>query len=174
MTRTMIMNQKRKTPVIHIILSVGLTLSFALILGLVIFNFVVINQMDEGEKVLTMFQDQSHFSKMKQAGAYNIIRFFKEIKQIMITTQALWLILFVLIPVRLMLLLIGLYPPPTDSMFSFLRRIRMEMESVFEAGDGPSDGLLPDVGEEVKKSTTEHVISSNGKSEGKNLDMSTL
>ena len=87
-TRNLIMNQKRKTPVIHILLSVGLSVSFAVILSLVIFNFVVINKMDEGEKVLTMFQDQSHFSKMKQAGAYDIIKFFKEKKQIMITTQA--------------------------------------------------------------------------------------
>ena len=167
------MNQKRKIPVIHILLSVGLSVSFALILGLVICNFVVLNKMDEGEKVLTMFQDQSHFSKLKQAGASSIIKFFKEKKQIMITTQTLGLILLFLIPVRLILLLIGLYPPPTDSMFSFLRRIHMEIESVFEAGT--SDGLLPDGGEEVNKSTTtEPVDSLSGKSEGKNLDMSTL
>ena len=72
------MNQKRKIPVIHIILSVGLSVSFALILGLVICNFVVLNKMDEGEKVLTMFQDQSHFSKLKQVDASKIIISFKE------------------------------------------------------------------------------------------------
>ena len=168
------MNQKRKTPVIHTILIVGLSVSFALILGLVIFNFFVINKIDEVEPILTMLQDQSHFSKLKQVDASKIIISFKEKKQILITAQMLGFIILFLIPVRLFLILIGLYPPPIGSKLSFLRRIHLEMASVFKAGT--SDGPLPDVSGEVKKSTTdgaEPLNNSNVKGEGKNLEMST-
>ena len=168
------MNQKRKTPVIHTVLSVGLSVSFALILGLVIFNFFVINKIDEVEPILTMLQDQSHFSKLKQVDASKIIISFKEKKQILITAQMLGFIILFLIPVRLFLILIGLYPPPIGSKLSFLRRIHLEMASVFKAGTSDADGPLPDVSEEVKKSTTEAepLNNSNVKGEGKNLEMS--
>ena len=58
------MNQKRKIPIIHTVLILGLSVSFALILGLVIFNFVVIDKIDEVGQVLTMIQDKSHFKKL--------------------------------------------------------------------------------------------------------------
>ena len=88
--------------------------------------------MDTLEPVLAKFQDQSHFSKLKQVSASDMIKVFKEKKQILITIQTLGFILLFLIPVRLILLIIGLYPPPKDSKLSFLRRIHNEMESVFE------------------------------------------
>ena len=168
------MNQKGKIPVIHTVLIVGLSVSFALILGLVIFNFVVIGKMDDVEQVLTMFPGQSHFNKLKQEIASNMIKTFKEKKQILITIQTLGFILLFLIPMRLSLLLIGLYPPPIGSKFSFLRRTHMEMASVFKAGTSTSDEL-PEVSGEVKKSTAEAkpLDSSNVISEGQNLDMST-
>ena len=167
------MNQKKKIPVIHTILTVGLCLSFALILGLVIFNFVVINKMDKLETVLAMIQDKSHFSKLKQVSASDMIKVFKEKKQILITIQTLGFILLFLIPVRLVLLIIGLYPPPKDSKLSFLRRIHNEMESVFE-WTGTSDELLPDISGELGKSPSEPLNSSTDKGEGKNLEISTL
>ena len=168
------MNQKRKIPIIHTVLILGLSVSFALILGLVIFNFVVIDKIDEVGQVLTMIQDKSHFKKLKQEFASNMIKTFKEKKQILITIQTLGFILLFLIPMRLILLLIGLYPPPIGSKFSFLRRTHMEMASVFKAGTSTSDEL-PEVSGEVKKSTAEAkpLDSSNVISEGQNLDMST-
>ena len=167
------MNQKRKIPIIHTVLILGLSVSFALILGLVIFNFVVIDKINEVGKFLPMFQE-SHFNKLKQETALNMIKTFKEKKQILITIQTLGFILLFLIPMRLILLLIGLYPPPIGSKFSFLRRTHMEMASVFKAGTSTSDEL-PEVSGEVKKSTAEAkpLDSSNVISEGQNLDMST-
>ena len=169
------MNQKEKIPVIHTVLIVGLSVSFALILGLVIFNIVVIGKMDEAEQVLTMFQGPSHFNKLKQEIASNMIKTFKEKKQILITIQTLGFILLFLIPMRLILLLIGLYPPPLGSKFSFLRRTHMEIATVFKARTLKSDGVPEVSGEEVKKSTAEAkpLNSSNVISEGQNLDMST-
>ena len=168
------MNQKGKIPVIHTVLIVGLSVSFALILGLVIFNFVVIEKINDVGKFLPIFQE-SHFNKLKQETALNMIKTFKEKKQILITIQTLGFILLFLIPMRLFLLLIGLYPPPTGSKFSFLRRTHMEMASVFKARTSTSDGVPEVTGEEVKKSTAEAkpLDSSNVISEGQNLDMST-
>ena len=51
------MNKKEKIPVIHTVLIVGLSVSFALILGLAIFNFVVIDKMNDVGPFLTMLQD---------------------------------------------------------------------------------------------------------------------
>ena len=150
------MNRKQKFPVIHTILLVGLSVSFAFILGLVISNFVVSNKIDEVEPFLKMFQDQSHFSNFKQLAASNIIKEIKEKQNILITSQTIAFILLFLVPVRIMLLLIGLYPPPIGSKFSFLRRIHHELDSVFwEAETGTSDG------QQVKKSLTEPLDSSN-------------
>ena len=72
------MNQKQKLPVIHTILIVGLSVSFALILVLVAFNFVVINKMDEVQPFMKMFSGQSHFSTIKQESASKIIKVLQE------------------------------------------------------------------------------------------------
>ena len=167
------MNQKRKIPIIHTVLILGLSVSFALILGLVIFNFVVIDKIDEVGQVLTMIQDKSHFKKLKQEFASNMIKTFKEKKQILITIQTLGFILLFLIPMRLILLLIGLYPPPIGSKFSFLRRTHMEMASIFKAGTSTSDDGLPEVSVEVESTAEAKPFkSSNVISEGQNLDRS--
>ena len=167
------MNQKRKIPIIHTVLILGLSVSFALILGLVIFNFVVIDKIDEVGQVLTMIQDKSHFKKLKQEFASNMIKTFKEKKQILITIQTLGFILLFLIPMRLILLLIGLYPPPIGSKFSFLRWTHMEMASIFKAGTSTSDDGLPEVSVEVESTAKANPSkSSNVISEGQNLDRS--
>ena len=166
------MNQKGKIPVIHTVLIVGLSVSIALILGLVIFNFVVIDKINDVEKFLPMFQ-KSHFNKLKQETALNMIKTFKEKKQILITIQTLGFILLFLIPMRLILLLIGLYPPPIGSKFSFLRRTHMEMASIFKAGTSISDDGLPEVSVEVESTAEANpFMSSNVISEGQNLDRS--
>ena len=166
------MNQKRKIPIIHTVLILGLSVSFALILGLVIFNFVVIDKINEVGKFLPMFQE-SHFNKLKQETALNMIKTFKEKKQILITIQTLGFILLFLIPMRLILLLIGLYPPPIGSKFSFLRRTHMEMASIFKAGTSISDDGLPEVSVEVESTAEANPFkSSNVISEGQNLDRS--
>ena len=138
------MNQKQKLPVIHTILIVGLSVSFALILVLVAFNFVVINKMDEVQPFMKMFSGQSHFSTIKQESASKIIKVLQEKRNLLITSQFLGFIILVMIALRLMLVLISLYPPLIGSKFSFMRRIYLELEAVFQE-DGTSDGLVQDV-----------------------------
>ena len=138
------MNQKQKLPVIHTILIVGLSVSFALILVLVAFNFVVINKMDEVQPFMKMFSGQSHFSTIKQESASKIIKVLQEKRNLLITSQFLGFIILVMIALRLMLVLISLYPPLIGSKFSFMRRIYLELEAVFQEG-GTSDGLVQDV-----------------------------
>ena len=138
------MNQKQKLPVIHTILIVGLSVSFALILVLVAFNFVVINKMDEVQPFMKMFSGQSHFSTIKQESASKIIKVLQEKRNLLITSQFLGFIILVMIALRLMLVLISLYPPLIGSKFSFMRRIYLELEAVFQEGE-TSDGLVQDV-----------------------------
>ena len=138
------MNQKQKLPVINTILIVGLSVSFALILVLVAFNFVVINKMDEVQPFMKMFSGQSHFSTIKQESASKIIKVLQEKRNLLITSQFLGFIILVMIALRLMLVLISLYPPLIGSKFSFMRRIYLELEAVFQEG-GTSDGLVQDV-----------------------------
>ena len=138
------MNQKQKLPVIHTILIVGLSVSFALILVLVAFNFVVINKMDEVQPFMKMFSGQSHFSTIKQESASKIIKVLQEKRNLLITSQFLGFIILVMIALRLILVLISLYPPLIGSKFSFMRRIYLELEAVFQEG-GTSDGLVQDV-----------------------------
>ena len=138
------MNQKQKLPVINTILIVGLSVSFALILVLVAFNFVVINKMDEVQPFMKMFSGQSHFSTIKQESASKIIKVLQEKRNLLITSQFLGFIILVMIALRLMLVLISLYPPLIGSKFSFMRRIYLELVAVFQEG-GTSDGLVQDV-----------------------------
>ena len=158
------MNQKQKLPVIHTILIVGLSVSFALMFGLLAFNFVVINKLDKVQPVLKMFPGQSHFSATKKESASKIIKVLQEKRNLLITTQFLGFIILFMIAMRLMLVLISLYPPPTGSKFSFMRRIYLELEAVFQKV-GTSVELLQEVivSGELKKKRYEPLNSSSSK-----------
>ena len=107
--------------------------------------------MNEYKDALELFSDpsQSHLSHLSNL-LKEIVEVLDKNTQIVVTTQTIGFLVFILFGVWLCVFFSLLYPPQKESRFSFIRRPFEEMKSLFEIEDFMLDlsGLYANSGQE--------------------------
>ena len=125
-----------KVPVITVLVTATIV-SMVLLTSLIALNFVVFEKMNGYRDALELFSDpsQSHLSNFLKEKSRKIVEVLDKNRQIVVTSQTIGFLLFLLFGVRLCVFISLLYPPQKESRFSFIRRPFEEMKSLFEIED---------------------------------------